>query len=276
MRRINHPAYDVTSTLAACAASIRNIDLTGRLNGIGGDLIAAERQYIDLGSRSMLFTTLGSNGVAGQVSTDEMGRVYGGTFVKSKGTRHIYDAIKKGTANDICPLCGQRVVSTLDHYLPWTVHPALAITPINLVPSCGDCNKTKLTYVASTDEDQLLHPYFDDFGRDQWIFADVIPGSPAALRFEARPPAGWPTLWKRRAAKHFQVYGLGRLYGAHAAEELVNIRYALGEIGSATDVQLHLYEQWRSRAAAHANSWSTSAYKAWSESSWFCNGGFCA
>ncbi len=274
MRKVSPPSFNVTTTLAACAASIRDVTLSGRLTSIGGALASAESSYIGLAQGAMLYSVTATAGIAGHVTTDEMGRVYKGTFVKSKGTRHMYDAIKKGTKNDICPLCGQRDVSTLDHYLPWTAHPSFAVTPANLVPSCSDCNKAKLTYVATAEADQLIHPYFDDLDHSQWIFARVMSGTPSALLFEAAPPQDWPEIRKRRAVNHFTKLGLGRLYGAHAAEELLNIRHALDRLGAEQAVQLHLTEQWHSRSAVHLNSWSTAAYQAWALSRWFCQGGF--
>ena len=39
-----------------------------------------------------------------------------------------------------CPFCGIGTVSTLDHYLPKSKYPALAITPKNMIPACRDCN----------------------------------------------------------------------------------------------------------------------------------------
>lgn len=274
MRHIEKPAFDVTAVLTACRESITDVGLNQRLGMIGGDLSLAEHQYDERGRGVALHTIPGSEGVSGNVRTDEMGRVYKNTFAKSRRTRHIYDSIKKSTVNDICPLCGQRTISTLDHYLPWTTHPSLAITPINLVPACADCNKAKGAYCAGEAGDQLLHPYFDNLDQIQWIFAEVVEVSPSALLFSARPPTDWHEVWRRRVTIHFEKYGLGKLYGAHAAEELANIRHSLEALGSGDRVRAFLESQRQSRAAAHVNSWNTAAYQAWGSSPWFCEGGY--
>ena len=42
-----------------------------------------------------------------------------------------------------CPFCGVGRVSTLDHYLPKTKYPTYAVTPVNLVACCAECNKKR-------------------------------------------------------------------------------------------------------------------------------------
>ena len=56
--------------------------------------------------------------------------------------RATYDLLKLSAKGGFCPLCGQRNVSTLDHYLPKESYPDLSILPINLVRACSDCNYT--------------------------------------------------------------------------------------------------------------------------------------
>lgn len=51
-----------------------------------------------------------------------------------------------------CSLCAQRDVSTLDHYLPESHHSLLVVVPVNLVPSCKDCNFNKLNVNPTTRE----------------------------------------------------------------------------------------------------------------------------
>ena len=73
-----------------------------------------------------------------------MVRVYDGRMAaQGSPGRTIYDAIKLASPNGLCPLCGQRVVATLDHYLPKSRYAALAVNPANLIPACSDCNKAK-------------------------------------------------------------------------------------------------------------------------------------
>jgi hypothetical protein len=191
--------------------------------------------------------------------------------------RDIYDAIFFSAPQGKCPLCGQRTVSTLDHHLPKAHYPALAVAPLNLVPSCGDCNKAKLASVPTNASEEMLHPYFDDIDGDRWLFAEVIQSQPAALRFFVQAPTHWDTVLRSRVEGHFRGLDLGRLYSSEAADELLNIRHQLGmlhDTGGTALVQIHLRDRAVSCQHARRNGWRTATYQAFADSHWFCDGGF--
>jgi hypothetical protein len=173
-----------------------------------------------------LHTLPNSDGVGGCVTTLEMVRLYDWRFAR-KGSpgRAIYDAIF--SAANRCPLCGHGTVSTLDHHLPKTQYPALAVTPLNLVPACSDCNKNKINFVPVSSADETLHPYFDDVEDDTWLVAKVIEVAPAALRFRVQAPAYWSAILAERVRRHFRMLNLSHLYGAQSATEISNIRHYL-------------------------------------------------
>lgn len=276
MRRLNRPPFGARDVLDLCIASIQDDQLTNRLSSIRDQIAAAEADYIERGEEQELFQILETLGV-GEVSIDEMKRVYKDTFVKSTRTRNIYDSIKKQPVNDICPICGQRTVGSLDHYLAQTKHSALVLVPNNLIPACTDCNKTKLNAQPTTAVEQTLHPYFDHVDDEAWLFAAVEETSPASLRFYPDPPAGWPPVQRERVLNHFRKFGLGALYASHSGAELTNIRYGLSRIaerGTGDDIRAELTKRAESAAAAHINSWQTAMYRALAESDWFCRGGF--
>lgn len=277
MRRLVKPVYTARQVMDLCIASIRDDDLSRRL-GLATDAVeAAESHYIELADIAELYKVERTNDVAGHVSAAEMGRVYGDTFVRSVKTRTIYGALMKAPENDICPLCGQRTVFTLDHYLPKGAHPALAVTSLNLVPACGECNKLKLDRQASCAADQTLHPYFDDVDHDRWLFAEVNESFPATLSFAASPPVDWDQVKRQRVVNHFEAFNLARLYASHSAVELNNIKFYLQRMAlrnSPADISAHLSEVAASSAASQRNSWQSAMYAAISLSPWFCGGGF--
>lgn len=277
MRRLNRPPQTARATLELCRQSIQNEDLTDRLDLIADAVEAAEAAYVRNGDQQALFAIPQTLGVGGHVTVAEMKRVYKDTFAKSVRTRNIYDQIKKLPPNDICPLCGQRTVSTLDHYLAQSLHSALAVAPINLIPACIDCNKAKLDAQPATAAEQTLHPYFDEADDGAWLYAVVEETTPAALRFFPDPPEEWSDLKRARLLNHFRKFGLGVLYASHSAAELNNIRYGLQRIaerGTVEDIRADLMRRAESAEAAHINSWQTAMYHALAESDWFCAGGF--
>ncbi len=219
-----------------------------------------------------------SIGVGADVSTDEMVKVYNDKFAKEKQPgRPIYEKLRSASENDLCPLCAQRDVGSLDHYLPKADFPILAITPINLVPACISCNKIKLKISSSKAEEQTLHPYFDDVESELWLKSEVQETLPASFKFFVDPPSHWDAIKKSRVKYHFKLFKLAKLYTSNAAGELGNIRQYLINLhtkAGVDGVQAHLQEQVDSRYADHINSWQTSIYQAMASSSWFCNGGF--
>jgi len=116
MRKLDRPAEVAGDVLELCAQSIQDPDLKKRLCEAANDIDTAEAAYVEHAEAGALFQIAQASAVK-NVTAEEMKRVYKGTFAKSKKTRPIYDLIKKLPANDVCPMCGQRTVGTLDHYL---------------------------------------------------------------------------------------------------------------------------------------------------------------
>ncbi|WP_421359699.1 HNH endonuclease [Agrobacterium rosae] len=239
--------------------------------------MSAEALYISSGESAELYSIAPTDGISGHVSTIEMERVYKRTFVRSARTRQIYADLRSAPENDICPLCSQRTVSQLDHYLPQSAHPTLTVTPMNLVPACAECNKTKLAQEAADASCQTFHPYFEDADDARWLYAEVLEVAPAALVFSARPPEVWDEVKRDRINSHFKTYELGELYASHAAVELGDIRFGLQQMAQDSSVERisqHLREAALSRAMAHENSWRRATYEALADSDWYCRGGF--
>lgn len=277
MRSLPPPQLTSGQVVAACAASIRDADLSGRLAAVAGRLALVDASYRFHGASMSLFRIQPSNDVDGQVTLAEMMRVYASTFVRSARTRAMYDSIKAAPGNDVCPLCAQRTVSTLDHYLPQSIHPELVIIPHNLIPACAECNKSKLDYQPGSEAEQGFHPYFDHFDDRHWLVAEVVAGTPAALRFAVLAPDDWPPVQSERAAAHFASLRLGELYASHSGVELANIRYSLervADVGTALDVRAYLEDRAESARRAYPNGWQAAMYRALADSEWFCAGGF--
>lgn len=280
MKALPEPDFNVQEVLESCAAGIRDRGLARRLIEVLPTLEVAERDYVALGSRAKLFEIATSKDVAGSVSSAEMSTLYKGTLSRQGSrARRFYDRLKTAAPNDICPLCGQRVVKTLDHYLPKATYPTFALTPLNLVPACSDCNKSKLDRQPVDAGDQTLHPYFDNVDGVSWLVAEIRESSPPAAVFSVRLPANIhvDATTVARLKVHFETLGLGQLYAAQAGSEMVSIRFALAEAAAARGVegvQALLEYQARTRTLAARNSWVAALYTALAESVWFCSEGY--
>lgn len=277
MRAIQKPLMDVKSVIELCANNLRDKDLAARLRSSAVYIEAYENLYESKGSIQELYS-FPENVNVPTVSIDEMKKLYTNTFARKNGpTRGIYDAIKLLAPGDICPLCNQRTVSTLDHHLSKSQHPLFAVTPINLVPACKDCNTDTSARRPTTSAEQTLHPYFDSVDEYIWLSAMVEESDPPVVVFYADPPDVWGDVKKAMVVSHFDTFGLGKLYTTHAAVELGNIFgdiEVVDKVGGTTAVHDELMARAIRRRRIMKNTWQAAMLEALGNSKWFCDGGY--
>lgn len=247
-----------------------------RILGSFDTMSSAEATYKVRGKTNDLYSIAGTQAVDKWVTREEMEALYTQTFARKGGpTRDIYDAIRASSPGGLCPLCNQRPVSTLDHHLAKAEHASFAVTPINLVPACKDCNTNSRVRKPSTKGEQTLHPYFDSVDEEIWLTAQLIPGTPPSLIFYATPPAHWAPEIQAIVKNHFKVFSLGELYATHAAAELVNIYFDIeSKPWTPETLKAHLDEQAGNRRKMVRNSWQAAVYAGLAGSEWFCQGGY--
>lgn len=75
----------------------------------------------------------------------------------------ILEKLRRGHGLLFCPSCGEAgKPGTLDHYLPKSDYPELAVVIANLTPMCSECQGRKGTdFQNAAGEKLFLHPYFD-------------------------------------------------------------------------------------------------------------------
>lgn len=278
MRRVDRPNFSPDETFEACISRIRDHNLKQRLEYVSERISDEAEAYFQRAVDAELHLVQRTNGVAGLVTTGEMVALYDQRLAGKKGAaRHIYDAIKLLPGYGICPFCDHRPVSTLDHILPKSPYPALAVTPLNLVGACADCNKLKLAAAPCAADEVVLHPYFDNVEEGRWLAAEIVQGRVAAVLFKSQPVGEWSDILNERVRLQFEMLGLASLYGAQAAREISALTLVFDGIHrglGADGVRQELVRQARSREAINLNSWQAVAFGALSESDWFCDGGF--
>ena len=272
------PSIEAEPTFAMCISRIRNPELKRKLESVRQNIAYAEKEYIEAAQSAQLNIIVPLDNVAGIVTNGDMESVYTNRMVKASSPgRPIYDALISAAPHGRCPFCGHRTVSTLDHLLPKSLYSSLTVTPVNLIPSCSDCNKAKSDKRPYLQGDVPLHPYFDNIENDRWLFAEVVEERPVNLRFYFQTPSAWDHLKTARAKNQFDSLQLDVLYRSQSAEELQNIRYQLNKIFDVAGkdaVHEHLKDAAISRASARLNSWQTATYEALANSEWFCREGF--
>lgn len=277
MLRLAIPSVGVSRVLGLCLQGLADTDLKARVGAAQATIVAAEQIYAD-GAAVDRIHEYPTHDMVDAVTKEEMGRLYKNQMLRKTGkARAIYDDLLIAAADRLCPYCAQRLVSTLDHYLPKAGFPMFAVTPVNLVPSCKDCNFEKLDDHAAGANVRSLHPYFDDVGGKAWLAAKVLQGSPVAIEFFVRRPNGWSDVLCDRIDAHFAKYKLAWLYGSHAAGELSDIGLRLAQLfdsGGEQAVRSYLEEEAASREARRLNSWQGALYRGLAGDPWFCSDGY--
>lgn len=278
MPLLARPTDDPSNVFVTCVSNVRANAIRQKFLAAAPLIGAAAASFLQAAENHSLHTMAIQNGVGADISTDEMINIYDQRMARKKSPgRAIYDKLMIAPPYGRCPLCGQGRVKSLDHHLPKTHFPALAVTPVNLVPACTDCNRAKGEIYPLEAAQQILHPYFDDLDTDVWLKGTLVQTAPAAISFAAQPPVGWPELTKARVRSHFRLLKLGEMYTAYAADELQGIKKYLQKLhakSGAADVKNHLEEQAESRADDNKNSWQAATYRELAISDWFCDGGF--
>jgi hypothetical protein len=194
------------------------------------------------------------------------------TKIVDGSARDVYELLQSASGGR-CPNCLVRDSQQLDHYLPKETYPGLALHPANLVPICSWCNHRKRQKVASTLDDQFLHPYFDDLGPFTWLAAEVVEEPLAPLRYSVRSSPAWSETMSNRVKNHFERYDLAHLFAGEAATLLASISYRLSR-SSQSDREALLLEEADSYWRGERQPWLAAAYEAWGNNEWFCAGGW--
>lgn len=274
MRPLPAPAIAVSDVLTDCITGADS-SLQPRLESIRNSLIDREVAY-RAAAKGTALHTLPRDLALDLVTADELKALYPDHLSATKGkARAHYNAIRNVKHNR-CPLCGAAAIAHLDHHLPKSRYPDLAILPINLVPACHFCNVAKGSKFPSSAEEQTLHPYFDGHLVGQWLTARVDRGPPVTMIFDTIRPPNWNALDAQRAHRHFTVLKLSINYASNAADELGPLRehLKLTWLGNNPDpIKAHLIEQ-MNKYQKRPNSWQFALYQALQADEWFINGGF--
>jgi hypothetical protein len=278
MKKLDKPIFDVAEVFTDCISIIRSRDLKNRLIACE-DLIVEASDELDLKvSTGNVHTIIAEEIVNDNVTAKELEKVYTFRMVKKDTPgRKYYDKIISAPILGICPLCSHRMVETLDHYLPKTEFPRLSTVPLNLIPSCFECNKSKLTHVPDDPNEECLHPYYDNIENECWLVAEVNQTTPPTIKYKVRPIEIWSNLLYERVCAHFRLLSLNKLYSTQAAVQLSNISLRLQRLydsSGSNGVKEYLKEEAESRFSIDKNSWQTALYYALCEDDWYCEGGF--
>ncbi len=200
-------------------------------------------------------------------SKDDIIKLYKTKFSK-KGhpARIYYDHIKLSAHDNICPVCGVQIVSTLDHYFAKTQYPTLALSPCNLIPACSDCNKNKGDIIFTCAQEMPLHPYYDSLATNEWLIATINAQDGLSIHYDIHPNLeSVSSILYQRSKTHLKLYKLDTLYSLKAAEDFHANKYFWQQIlssGTIESVQEIIQLQCDSVQQTSPYHWRSAFYRA--------------
>lgn len=281
MRRLAQPKMDAKAVYESCVAEVLDAALKTRLTDAQTDVLAMAVDYATRAPLNQLHVSGASDWgkdhqiVVGGLTKKELTNLYSTQMVKSEDVaRTFYDKLMLAPQSR-CPYCGFGQVSTLDHFLPKSYYPAYSVLPVNLVPSCKDCNTGKGSGKLNAGT-QVAHPYFesDQVEKDIWLHVVVRHTSPASVAYVVKTPGNWPADLTVRVENHFRDLELASRYGVEAGRQIISIASYLSKLNTPQSIRQHLQISSESESELHKNSWEAALYAALAASDWYCDGGW--
>lgn len=160
-----------------------------------------------------------------QVSESDMVKVYEQKLAGGVGRRY-YDQIMLQAPLGRCPICGIQQAQTLDHYLPKSKVPTLAVDPGNLIPACSDCNHWKKDFMDVDPGRIPVHTYNDVIPAGKWLHAELGPNLEARYYVQCPDGGEWESGIRLRITRHMELYHLNEKYSKETAVVLANLKSA--------------------------------------------------
>jgi len=264
VKPLHQPDISLLNILDTCASSYRDVGLKTRCLNTAPQLLGHQSELEDRISNHRLLDLSTSYGTE-QIAAKEAEGLYTDKLAKKKAPgRRFYDRIINREELSFCPYCGLGYITTLDHFVPKSDFPYLAISPTNLVPCCSDCNKSKGTHKPSSKEQVLFNPYFESFDYE-WLHVELFSHHELIARYQLSTKQAINSLKQKRLEEHFQVFDLGIRYRTYAINEVVSgknrWRKLLQQAGEDA-LREELKGYYESRKEVDAGSWVTALYHA--------------
>lgn len=278
MRCLPKPTMNRATVYADCVGGLTNAVLSTKFTAAALAVEEAYELYVQRAAIGELHQfTAASWGnddqiVLANLSKKDFVDLYDSQMSNAKGGgRSHYDQLRM-TELGICPLCGFGHVSTLDHFAAKARYPMFSVLPINLVPTCTDCNKKMGAGVIGV-EATMPHPYFEEarIETETWLLCDVQETNPVTVTYRVEPPADWSEGLRKRVRYHFSELELATRYAVQAGSHLANMKNFLAVLAHA-DLQTFISR--RANSFQRPNEWEAALYVGLFRSQWFMQDGY--
>jgi 5-methylcytosine-specific restriction endonuclease McrA len=272
MRNLTKPNMTQTEILEACVSNMEDLDEV--------KLIREQTQKFE--EAYILYNHLSENNDLHQIEeghsiqnlTDKQQKnLYSNKFSKAdQPGREYYKILMDLALDKMCTYCGYRPANTLDHILAKTKFPAFSINPLNLVPTCSDCNKKKSSRKSAEKATNYLHPYYDYIDDCYWLKAELKHELPFHIDFYVDSPDSWDEINIQRTKIHFDRFSLNALYkiysGTEISAKIYNFKEVFDSVGSSA-LKKELEREVTNFERLNKNTWQYAFYLELSTNDWF-------
>lgn len=268
MKQVDRPRISITLIVDTCSSSYRDTELQKRFVAAVPQLLGHESEFLD----RMEHKTVASMSKSPQttaVTPEEAKDLYVNKLARKQCVgRPLYDRLLIREDVPSCPFCGQEAPNALDHYLPKSIYPYLAVAPGNLIPICSICNQSKQASTGSSLAESTYHPYFESIDWE-WLQVELFNKNHELLAYyTVRPFESISDPEYQRLKNHFETFELGRRYQRFALNEIANGRKQWKELSQKHGIKKleeELCLRYESCKDADSSSWQTALYHALSD-----------
>ncbi|WP_050768782.1 HNH endonuclease [Oribacterium sinus] len=275
--KINLPQIDKEAMINACTRGVKDNCRKKRLLASKEHILKTSNIYCAALAKVGLSKINANQKFVGEATKDDMIYLYEERLVKSKQGKEFYNAIIAGAPWGKCPICGHYLADTVDHYLPKAIYYQFSVTLENLVPMCMKCNLCKRDDIPKIREKETIHPYFDDFDDEEWLFAKIEEeaGDPFGFLFSVESPSVWSEEKCCRARNHLSKYKLDDLYNKLSAadinKELKKLKQSYSINKDLSALKSSISDYLKVEREYNPNSWQTAVYRCLNTDLWFWN-----
>lgn len=180
-----------------------------------------------------------------------------------------------------CPYCGYGPIEELDHLLQRGQYKLFSIFPLNLVPSCGACNKGKRKKPSADPNEHQVHVYLENLSEYDFLRTEVNVATDTGglrVRYFVEKSEGMPDDLYSRLVHHLEEFGLQPRYERQVNIFLGGLEFSIissYEVGGAVALQQFLAGSADAlKKRFGTNDWRTALMRGLSECAAFYEGGF--
>lgn len=275
MKTLPRPAIDPAVFYDICTSGIKDVAVKQHFTQARQTILNFAHVYLQKAPASALHEFLPcAHGepqqiIVGALTKGNLNDLYSTHMVKGPG-RNVYDDLMASVPLNKCPYCGLSQVATLDHVLSKSRYPIFSTLPVNLVPTCGECNHSKGGAVA-TGENMGLHPYFEpaDLSTTSWLHATAQKTIPVVVSFFLDIPDTLSPPTRQKITNHFRDLKLAKRYSVEAASELASILEVFRLLPSPAARHTYLQNLATAESKLNINSWKAVTYRTLESADWF-------